>query len=423
MTAITDDLDTFEDPEPARRVIQFDGWGRYKLPDPETGKEISWTRVTTLAGALEDQYHLSRWGRRKVLEGIVVDKGLVSLAEQAFQIHGYDPQSTDGKKAVDEVADAAIDVAGAHKGADRGTMLHSVTEDQNQGNRDQALQRAAAEGVEGNLAAYNEALAKYRITVVPDFMERVICVPSLKVVGRLDNLVREMGLDLLRVFDLKSQKTMDFGAMKIAIQLAIYANGYAMFNEDTWEWEEMPLVDKELATVCHLPVLEGLEAKVCHMYDVDLAWGWRWARASFQTRKARNYKPVTRRQPPAFRGAATIPATAPEPARKAFTVPDQVHHPVSEEAVAALAEAAVVSSGPVKLVPTTALTEDPRALFQDIESARVQGVDWEARFRHAGTTQELTEIGRECQKVGALTDGLKEIGRKRRLEILEQINK
>jgi hypothetical protein len=414
------DTDTFEDPEPTRRQIEFDGWGRYKLPDPETGEMVSWTRVTTLAGAMEDQYHLGRWYKRKVLEGITMDRGLVSLAAQEFETHGPDPQSQEAKKALDKIADHAVSLAGASKGADSGTLLHSITEYRNQGKEAEAQMAAVAAGVQENLDIYTRTLARYQVTVVPDFMERVICVPALKVVGRLDNLVREMGNDLLRVFDLKTQKTLDFGAMKIAIQLAIYANGYAMFNEETWGWEEMPAVDKSVATVCWLPVLEGEDDKVCQLYDVDLEWGWRWAKAAFQTRKARNFKPLTLRPVPARR-IILPPAEAPK--LKPIELPDQVHLPVTEETVASIAAALpgprVVESGPVTLVPAQALKEDPRALYQDIAAARVTGVDWSARFRHAVTTEELAEIGRECKAAGSLTPTLVALGKERRAELIK----
>lgn len=385
MTAITTDTDTFEDPEPTGRQIEFDGWGRYKLPHPDTGDMTAWTRVTTLAGALEDQYHLSMWGRRKVLEGLVMDRGLLSLAAEAFATYGWDPQTQEAKKALNAITSQAVDTAGAHKGADTGTALHSITEELNQGRDDEAFSRAVDMGLRPNVVAYRDTLRQHQIRVVPEFMERVICVPELKVVGRLDNLVQEMGRELLRVFDLKSQKTMDFGAMKIAIQLAIYANGYAMFDEENWTWREMPKVDKEVATVCWLPVLESQEDKVCQLYDVDLAWGWRWAKASFQTRKARNFKPLTLRRPPST------------PVRRTEETVHSVaagHNVLDKERVLG---PAVVSSGPVVLTP--------------VPDAPESGLDWSARFRQAGTTQELAKIGKECKAAGALTPELKELGR------------
>lgn len=380
MSAEPDELDGFEDPDNTRK-IEFDGWGRYKLPHPDRpdGPEVPWTRVTTIAGTLEDRYHLERWGKRKVLEGIVIDRGLVSQAAEVFAEYGADPDVKEAKDRLDKLAGMAIDLAGAHKGADSGTELHSLTEGMNQGTL--LFEDEAPEHLKANLRAYADTLVQHGISVVPEYMERIICCPELNAVGRLDNLVHEAGTELLRVFDLKTQKTMDFGAMKIAIQLAIYANGYAMFNEETWTWEEMPPVDKALATVCHLPVLAEHEDKACHLYDVDLEWGWRWAKASAQTRKARNSKPVTPRK-----AAARRPA--------------------------------VVTSGKVTAHPEpgagSALVE---AIKAELANGQAPGLDWAAMFRQAKTLDELTRAGEECVKAGAMTDELKALGKTRRAEL------
>lgn len=383
MTTALNEADEFEDPEPARRKIEHDGWGRYKLPHPETGKERSWTRVTTIAGTLEDRFHLEEWGKRKVLEGVVLERGIVSLAAAVFGEHGFDPQTQDAKKALNRLTKQAVDTAGVSKGADTGTALHVVTEDYNQGQESSAKARAIELGLEGNLLAYHRTLRREGITVLPEFMERVVCIPELNAVGRLDNLVREAGTDLLRVFDLKSQKTLDFGALKIAIQLAMYVNAEAMFDEDTWTWVDMPPVDREIGTVCWLPVLEGEDDKVCQLYDVDLTWGWRWAKASFQTRKARNAKPLTLRKP---------------------------------RVVAAPAEETVssVAAGFDVLAKERVLG---RADRDSAPSNVPQGVDWGSRFLETRTHDELRRIGEECKSAGAMTEALKALGKAHRAKL------
>lgn len=379
---ILDGHEPFEDPEPARKVVTYDGWGRYKLPDPNTGRERGFTRVTTIASTLEDQYHLNLWGKRKTLEGLVLERGLLAQAAHVFREFGQDPQEREAKKRLDAIAKSACDIAGSSSGAETGTALHAITEDHNQGRFHEAGQEADRRGLSANMRAYVNTLAREEITVLPEFMERLVFVPQLDAVGRLDNLTREKWAALLRVFDLKSQKTMDFGAMKIAIQLAMYANAEAMFNEETWQWEEMPAVDKEIATVCWLPVMEGEEEKVCQLYDVDLAHGWRWAKAAYQTRQWRKVNPLSVR--------------APRPTLKA-----------------------VVSSGPVTLAPVvgietakSAVQEESRAVAETGTTGLKSGLDWEARFRQARTHDELRAAGRECKEAGELTENLKELGKK-----------
>lgn len=387
------ELDGFEEPDNVRK-IEFDGWGRYKLPHPDRpdGPAQPWTRVTTIAGTLEDRYHLERWGKRKVLEGLVTDRGLLSQAAEIFSEYGPDPDVKEAKDRLDKLAGWAIDKAGAHKGADVGTQLHDLTERRNQGT---LLSADVPPHLAANVAIYESTLQEHGITVVPEYMERIICCPELNAVGRLDNMVREAGHELLRIFDLKSQKTMDFGSMKIAIQLAIYAHGYAMFNEETWTWEEMPPVDQKVATVCHLPLLAEYEDKACHLYDVDLEWGWRWAKASFQTRKARNAKPVTPRTTPVKHTPA----------------------PTATVAKAAAKAGAVVKSGQVTLEPVN-VGSAFRTLAQDeLLKTGSPGLDWAAMFRQAKTLDELRRAGEECVKAGAMTDELKALGKSRRAEL------
>ena len=43
---------------------KHDRWGRYLLPDPETGAERAWTRATTVARTLADEYGLTKWKLR-----------------------------------------------------------------------------------------------------------------------------------------------------------------------------------------------------------------------------------------------------------------------------------------------------------------------------------------------------------------------
>lgn len=403
MTTTLNEADEFEDPEPARRKIEHDGWGRYKLPHPETGKERSWTRVTTIAGTLEDRYHLEEWGKRKVLEGVVLERGIVSLAAAVFGEHGFDPQTQDAKKALNRLTKQAVDTAGVSKGADTGTALHAVTEDYNQGRESSAKARALELGLEGNLLAYHRTLRREGITVLPEFMERVVCIPDLNAVGRLDNLVREAGTDLLRVFDLKSQKTLDFGALKIAIQLAMYVNAEAMFDEDTWTWVDMPPVDREVGTVCWLPVLEDENDKVCQLYDVDLTWGWRWAKASFQTRKARNSKPLTLRKP------RTVVAPAAEVPRMEGTQPMGV---LSTGAVPPMAGTLAEIGQAMAQVQADSAAERDRSPLDP-----PQGVDWEARFRETQSMEELLRVGRECKESGSMTEALQALGKKIRAEL------
>ena len=71
-----DDLLMQEDPVKVER----DGWGRYKLPHPASGRKQAWTRATTFAKSISDTFALSQWSQRMALKGAALRPDLVSLA-------------------------------------------------------------------------------------------------------------------------------------------------------------------------------------------------------------------------------------------------------------------------------------------------------------------------------------------------------
>ena len=49
--------------------IKRDRYGRYVLPDPDTGEERSWQRMTRLTKMLTDSYNIDRWRLRQTAAG------------------------------------------------------------------------------------------------------------------------------------------------------------------------------------------------------------------------------------------------------------------------------------------------------------------------------------------------------------------
>jgi hypothetical protein len=175
-----------------------------------------------------------------------------------------------------------------------GTALHRITELEDAG------REVRPGSLAGELNAYRATMAARGWRAVPEYLERIICVPELGCAGRLDKLLERVGDPLLMVGDLKSQKSMDFGGLKIAIQLAIYSHAYAMWNEDTETWEDPPPINQEEAVVLWAPI----GRKLCEPYWVNLVRGWHWAQRSLETREGRKEKLVTPwpAGPPVYRG-------------------------------------------------------------------------------------------------------------------------
>lgn len=249
-------------PEPER-----DRWGRYKLPHPRRGETnlIPWTRATTFAKSISDTYGLAKWQVRMAVKGMTLRPDLFALAASA---------AITDKTTLDKVADAAKEAAGTSSGANQGTALHAFTE---QLDRGESL--IVPPPWDADVRAYAQTMTAAQFAVNPDLIERIIVVDDLGVAGTFDRILcRPDGR--LMIGDLKTGQNLDFGWLEIAIQLALYAHGDAMWNGVTGRYEPMPVVDKDTAIVMHLPV----GAARCTLFTVDIAAGWEAAQLCREVR-------------------------------------------------------------------------------------------------------------------------------------------
>lgn len=264
---------------------KFDQWRRYLLPDPDTGRMRAWTRASTVAKTIEDTFHLQRWEVRKVMKGLTLRPDLYAMVQT------LDPDDESDKGKLNQIGKEAKEAAGGSYGANMGTAFHAFTEDRDMGR----YQVPADPGLDASLRAYQACLEEYGWDVVPELLERVVVVPDLGVAGRIDKiLIPRNGGGLPMIGDLKTQKTMDFGALAQSIQLAIYSRGAALWDEERGEYEAMPSVDQLMGVVLWAPVIEP---GTCEPWGVNLERGWYWAKHSMETRKGRNEKGLTYQLP------------------------------------------------------------------------------------------------------------------------------
>jgi len=270
-----------------------DGNGRYLLPEIEGGAATARTRATTLAKTLEDTYLLSAWSQRKVAEGL---RKRVDLFARVAAISDY--ESPDGKRELNEIVEKAKEAAGAGAGANLGTALHAFTERRTHG---EPMSEVPAEFVP-DVQAYEMKLREYGITELPRFTERTGLCTELNTAGRVDRIFQMPNGELV-IGDLKTQRTVDFGALSIAIQLAIYAHFDALMDFATGAYEPMPPVSRDYAVVVHLPVGEAKAT----LYRVDLRAGWWAAGLAQQVREMRSLKSIMQELRP---GVAAVPVAS-----------------------------------------------------------------------------------------------------------------
>ncbi len=106
---------TMNQPAPA---IARDRWGRPLITPIGGGKPIGYTRVSTLAKAIDDTEGLTQWKLRQAIIGLTRRSDLISLAAS----------KTDDKATLNRVAKEAMDAADSGAAANTGTALHSFTE-------------------------------------------------------------------------------------------------------------------------------------------------------------------------------------------------------------------------------------------------------------------------------------------------------
>lgn len=274
LTSIIDDLTQ----QPVRR----DRWGRYVvLPEGGT-KPIGYTRATTIAKGIEDSGGLLGWGKRMVAIGLAQRPDLVALVSTTAD--------TD-KKALDGICERAAEQGGATVRRDLGTAVHGMLE---RSFTDPTF--VAPDPYGGDIQAVHNALASARLRVVDGYSERMIVHDRHQIAGTFDLLVEdETGQRF--VADYKTGSSL-LGALAFAIQLSIYANADALYNqgaatdgsEDTRE--PMPEVSKLYGVIIHVQPGSG----VCDLHWLDLATGaeaLELAIAVRQMRKAKVLTPLT----------------------------------------------------------------------------------------------------------------------------------
>lgn len=252
-------------------TIQRDRWGRPMIHPKPGAKPVAYTRATTVAGTLDDQFGLTRWKQRMTALGIVARRDLLTALAAT---------STDDKKALDALCEQAMEAAGASAAATTGTALHAFTERIDRG---LDLGHVPAE-YEADLDAYQDT-ARRAGWIVRD-VEVFTVNHAFKIAGTADRVVE---LDGKRyIADVKTGSSVDF-PHSFAAQLAIYAHSlpYDIEAGHSVGWDVPPETDKGL--IIWLPAGRGH----CELKWIDLDAGWEAVRVARWVREWRARKDLT----------------------------------------------------------------------------------------------------------------------------------
>lgn len=254
--------------------IRRDRWSRPLVLQPD-GTELPYTRVSTLAKALDDLNNLMAWKARKTAEGLVRRPDL--LTRIAGALANGDPDSDwPTKRELNTVVGEATEAAGASKGASAGTGFHALTEAIDRGTEPAFVPAAD----KARLDDYRAATADYKALDI----ELFVVNDDLQAAGTFDRLYLCPD-GKVRVADLKSGKSEADYPLATTIQIATYANS---LRYDPATGERSPLhADLDLTTglLIHLPPSGG-----CRVIGLDLELGYHAAHLAAQVRTIRTLK-------------------------------------------------------------------------------------------------------------------------------------
>lgn len=207
--------------------IKRDRWGRYLLPDPETGEIVAWTRATTVAKKADDDGSLRSFDRRMVALGLAGSPDLLALVAAC---------SPDDRRELDEVCEIAYDRGGGTAKARQGTANHKLIERVIKG---ELAMKDIPSQYRPDIEAFFREVERCGFDI--EVTELVVLNPLISSAGTTDLGLRSREDGFLYVGDYKSGNV-HYAWDSIGVQLAIYSTA-------THAW-----VDGELRDIADLGI-------------------------------------------------------------------------------------------------------------------------------------------------------------------------
>lgn len=262
--------------------IPRDRWQRPLIIPQDGGEPTAYTRVSTLAKALDDLNNLMAWKARKTAQGLLMRPDLMTRLSGALANAGDSETDWPTKREFNAVVGEACEAAGTSTGASAGTGLHALTEALDSG---KPVRFASPDDL-ARLDAYRSATADLDVLDIETFVVNDI----LRAAGTFDRLMR-LPDGAVVVADLKSGKSEADYPLATTMQVATYAHGHRYDPETGQRAPLHPDLDTSRGVLIHLPPSGG-----CATYLLDLDRGWHAAQLAAQVRDVRTWKADDLRQ-------------------------------------------------------------------------------------------------------------------------------
>lgn len=257
-------------------TIARDYWGRpYVSTDGgpllyESGRKgpvnaEAYTRISTMAGALDDKGGLVDWAAAMAMIGVVRSKSIhaqVSHLASAHESPWYVPAA---KKPLKELVEKAKDLGGASDAAGLGTAFHGLCEELDAGRPPKFVPEELKPWIEVRQAALED--------FEPVLIEPFVVCDELKVAGNPDRFLRHKGTGVVYAADDKTGTDEPKFPLKVTIQVAI-ASRSCLYDQPSGERTPIEC-DQSRGLLIHTPI-RG-DKPQCSLYWLDLDKGWELA--------------------------------------------------------------------------------------------------------------------------------------------------
>lgn len=275
----------FEEALAEEGILERDKQDR-PLIKQEQGGIKAYSRASQLGDYLTDQAFLEEWHMCNLAVALGRRRDLADLCAVEPYTTGFNepaaPIKSASKKRLLGYIERALDHVAIDERADRGTVVHHVTEMGYEGYVPHTVIRERA--------AFAACLAKNRIVRLGS--EMFTCNDELRVAGTFDHL---MWSEKLGIFIGDTKNGRNSNNLGFSIQFANYANsvlywpnGARMSLEDYVAsrfpeiWAKTGKINRDVA------ILFSVKDGECKTKDVDIAWGYEMAKLAASVRDARD---------------------------------------------------------------------------------------------------------------------------------------
>lgn len=271
MTDYTISRDFFDRPW----VSQDGGPLRYEAGRKTPVNAVAYSRISKLAGVIDDSSNLKDWFAARVAIGLAQSKSLTARVAHLTDAYDDPWDSPEGKKPLKQLVQTAAERGGASEAADLGTAFHGYTESIDRGI---AVKNVPVD-FDPWLRAWYEAVKDWE----PVLVEPFVINDELQVAGSPDRFLRHRDTGVIRCADIKTGTHEPNYPLKVTTQVAIGAHSW-LYDQQSGARTAIEC-DQDVGLLIHVPIRSG-EPR-CHLYELDLRVGWSNAQLAAQVLKAR----------------------------------------------------------------------------------------------------------------------------------------